>query len=104
MSDCIFCRIASKEIPATILYEDDLCMIFSDINPKAKNHWLTIPNKHIPTIIDIEKGDEALIGHMVEKSRDLAVSKGLKGYKLQFNVGEAGGQEVMHVHMHLLAN
>ncbi len=79
-------------------------MIFSDINPKAKNHWLTIPNKHIPTIIDIEKGDEALIGHMVEKSRDLAVSKGLKGYKLQFNVGEAGGQEVMHVHMHLLAN
>ena len=104
MTSCIFCKIVNKEIPATILYEDDLCMIFPDVNPKAKNHWLVIPKKHIPTIIDLEKGDEQLIGHIFEKARDLAVQKELKGYKLQFNVGVAGGQEIMHVHMHLLAN
>lgn len=104
MTSCIFCRIVNKEIPANILYEDDLCLIFPDINPKAKTHWLAIPKKHIETIIDLEKGDEALMGHMIEKARDLALKNDLKGYKLQFNVGAAGGQEVMHVHMHLLAN
>lgn len=104
MSDCIFCKLAFKEIPTQILYEDDLCMIFPDISPKAKIHWLAIPKKHIPTIMDLEPGDEKLMGHIVEKARDLAQKNDLKGYKLQFNVGKDGGQEVMHVHMHLLAN
>lgn len=79
-------------------------MIFPDIHPKAKTHWLAIPKKHISTIMDLESGDEKLIGHIVEKSRDLAKKSNLTGYKLQFNVGKDGGQEVMHVHMHLLAN
>ena len=104
MNDCIFCRIASKEIPSNILYEDDFCVIFPDLYPKAKTHWLIIPKKHIPTIIDLEKGDEILVGHMIEKARDLALKGDLKGYKLQFNVGKEGGQEVFHVHLHLMAD
>lgn len=104
MSDCIFCKITSKKIPANILYEDDLCMIFPDIHPKTKTHWLIIPKKHIPTIIELEKGDEALVGHMIEKARDLAKKSDLTGYKLQFNVGKDGGQEIFHVHLHLMAN
>lgn len=100
MSDCIFCRIASKEIPAQILHEDDICVIFPDIHPKANTHLLIIPKKHIPTIMDLEEGDEAIIGHMIKAVKDYAASHNIIGYKLQFNVGEGGGQEVYHVHMH----
>ena len=79
-------------------------MIFPDINPVAKTHLLVIPKKHIPTIADLEEGDEKIVGHMVKQAKDIAASKGLTGYKLQFNVGKDGRQEVFHIHLHLLSN
>ena len=102
--DCIFCKIANKEIPTTIEYEDDLCMIFPDIHPAAKTHLLIIPKKHIPTIADLNSEDEKLVGHMVGKARDIAKQKGIDGYQLLFRVGKDGGQEVFHIHLHLMAN
>ncbi|MBT3865102.1 histidine triad nucleotide-binding protein [Candidatus Peregrinibacteria bacterium] len=101
MSDCIFCKIVDKEIPTEFLYEDETCVIFPDINPAAKTHLLVVPKKHIPTIADLEEGDEKIVGHMVKKAKDIAKEKGLTGYKLQFNVGKDGGQEIFHIHLHL---
>lgn len=103
MTDCIFCKIANKEIPSTIEYEDDLCMIFHDINPTAKTHLLIIPKKHIPTIADLTLEDEKLIGHMVGKARDIAKALKINGYRLLYRVGKEGGQEVFHIHMHLMS-
>ena len=79
-------------------------MIFHDIHPKARVHLLIVPKKHIPTVMDMNNGDFDVIGHMTRAARDVARGLGLEGYKLQFNVGEKGGQEVMHVHMHLMGN
>ena len=104
MSDCIFCKIISKEIPCDFLYEDDKCLIFKDINPKAKTHFLIISRKHIPSIAQMENGDEAIIGHLVNCAKNIAEKFSLSGYKLQFNVGKDGGQEVFHVHLHLISN
>jgi len=104
MSDCIFCKIISKDIPTDLLYEDDVCVIFPDIKPIAKTHLLIISKKHIPTIADMEDGDEKIVGHMVKQAKEIAKEKGLTGYKLQFNVGKDGGQEVFHIHLHLISN
>jgi histidine triad (HIT) family protein len=104
MDDCIFCKIINKVIPANILHEDEFCVIFPDIRPAAKTHWLTIPKKHIPKISDLEEGDEKIIGHMIKKAKDLAKEKGIDGYQLLFRVGKDGGQEVFHIHLHLTSN
>lgn len=104
MSDCLFCKIINKEIPSRIEHEDDLCFGFHDINPQAKVHVLLVPRKHIPTIKDLEPGDEKLMGHLVQVAQKIAAKHNLDGYKLQFNVGEKGGQEIFHVHLHLLGN
>jgi histidine triad (HIT) family protein len=104
MSDCIFCKIIAKEIPADILYEDDTCMIFPDIHPSAKTHLLIIPKKHIPTIADMEEGDEKIIGHLIKQAKEIAAKKNLSGYQLLFRVGKDGGQEVFHIHLHLMSN
>jgi len=81
-----------------------LCVAFPDINPQARVHILIVPLKHIPTIKDLEAGDDQIMGHLIKTARDLAQKEGLDGYRLQFNVGKAGGQEVFHVHLHLLGN
>ena len=104
MSDCIFCKISNKEIPTEILYEDDVCVIFPDRSPSAKTHLLIVSKKHIPTIADMEEGDELIVGHMVKQAKEMAKEKGLTGYKLQFNVGKGGGQEIFHIHLHLLSD
>ncbi|MBT6068562.1 histidine triad nucleotide-binding protein [Candidatus Peregrinibacteria bacterium] len=102
MADCIFCKIDAGEIPSEKVYEDDLCFAINDINPKAPTHMLIIPHEHIPTISDLEEGQETLAGHMIKVARDLAHKAGVEGYRLQFNVHEKGGQEVMHIHLHLM--
>ena len=102
--DDIFCKIINKEIPAKIEYEDDICIIIHDINPKAKHHLLLIPKKHIRSIADLKDEESSIISHLILKARDIAKEKGLEGYKLVFNVDEKGGQEVFHVHLHLLSN
>lgn len=104
MDDCIFCKIASGRMGTQMLYDDDLCVIFNDINPKSKTHLLVVSKKHIATIADMQEGDEKIIGHMIREAKNVAAHMGLKGYKLQFNVGKDGGQEIFHVHLHLMSN
>jgi len=104
MGECIFCKIANKEIPAQLLYEDDLVVAFNDINPIAPVHALVIPKKHIESIADLQEGDESLVGRMIMVAKNLAEKLGTAegGYKLLFRVREDGGQEVPHIHLHLL--
>lgn len=99
---CIFCQIVQKEIPATIVYEDEQVLAFQDIQPKADIHILVIPKKHIDSVMTLEKEDEKLAGHLLTVANQIAQTQGLKGYKLQFNVGAEGGQIVFHLHLHLI--
>lgn len=99
----IFKRIIDKEIPADIVYEDDQCLAFKDIAPKAPTHVLIIPKKEIATVDDLADEDAALVGHMWIVIRNLARDLGLEeGYRVIVNCKEAGGQEVPHLHYHLL--
>ncbi len=102
-TDCIFCKIVAGEIPSEFLYEDDDCVVFNDANPKTKTHLLILPKKHIPTIADLEEGDEKIMGHLIMVAKNLAAEMNLAGYQLQINVGRDGGQEVFHVHIHLMS-
>ncbi len=103
MDDCIFCKIINKEIPADFVHEDEKCIAIKDINPKATTHLLILPKKHIASVIELEEGDEKIAGHLIKMAKDIASKLGLKGYKLQINVGKDGGQEVFHLHLHLLS-
>lgn len=104
VSECIFCKIVKKEIPSEIVYEDEQVIAFKDINPIAPVHILIIPKKHIPTIADIQKEDIELMGRLIFVAKniadDFAITK--QGYKLLFRVGEHGGQEVNHIHLHII--
>lgn len=102
MLNCIFCKIIKREIPSKIQYEDEKCVAFDDIQPKSRIHILLVTKKHIPTIADLEEGDEKLIGHLVKTAKELAKKHGCKGYQLLFNVGKEAGQIVFHVHLHLM--
>jgi histidine triad (HIT) family protein len=104
MEECIFCKIRDREIPGKIQYEDDRCLAFNDIHPKARVHILLITKKHIPSIADLKEGDEKLIGHLVKVAKELAKKFECKGYQLLFNVGKEAGQIVFHVHLHLMGN
>ena len=103
MSDCIFCKIVDKEIPADIVYEDDKIMAFKDLLPQAPVHVLIVTKKHIPSLNDLEAGDLQLIGHLMMKIREISEILELdNGYRLVNNYGEDGMQTVDHVHFHLL--
>lgn len=102
MSSCLFCKIIVGEIPSVQEHSDEHCVVFHDIHPKAPVHLLVVPKKHIPTVMDLEEGDERVMGHLIRTAKEMGEKMGLEGYRLQFNVGEKGGQEVMHVHLHLL--
>lgn len=104
MADCIFCKIINKKIPAVFQYEDEKCVAFNDIRPKSRVHILLVPRKHIPTVADLEEGDEKLMGHLTKVAKELAKKFECKGYQLLFNVGREAGQIVFHVHMHLMGN
>lgn len=106
MSDCLFCKIIAKEIPSKMVYENGDVAAFNDIYPKAKTHVLIVPKKHIETIKDVkeEERDEILIGKMILAARDIGQEKNLPGYKLTFHVGKEGGQEIFHIHLHLLSD
>ena len=99
----IFQKIIDRQIPAAIVYEDDLCLAFKDVNPQAPTHVLLIPKKVIRTHDDIAEEDAALLGHLHLTAMKLAKQFGLSdGYRLVVNCNEAGGQTVPHLHMHLL--
>jgi len=99
----IFKRIIDKEIPAKLVYEDDLCLAFHDIHPAAPTHVIVIPKKEIPSVDDITVEDEQAIGHLFVVIPKIAAELGLEnGYRVVVNCGRDAGQEVMHVHFHLL--
>ena len=102
--DTLFSRIAQRELPADIVFQDDRVTAFRDINPQAPTHILIIPNKIIPTVNDVTQSDEATLGPMFIVARDLARSEGIAddGYRLLVNCGEHANQEVLHLHMHLV--
>jgi len=100
----LFSKIVGKEIPADILYQDDLVTAFRDITPKAPTHILIVTNKIIPTVDDVVAEDEAALGRMITVAAKLAKAEGISedGYRLLINCKEHGGQEVYHIHMHLI--
>ncbi len=102
--DCIFCKIAKKEAPADIVYENDSVIAFKNIRPSAPVHFLVIPKKHIPSVNEVKKEERELIGELFLAAQKIAQEEGLQdsGYKLAVNVGKGGGQEVFHLHIHLL--
>ena len=104
MTNCLFCNIIKKEIPAKVQYEDDLVLAFDDINPLAPIHILIIPKIHVQSINDLENKDAELIGKMILAAKAIAEEKGIAkdGYKLLFRTGRHGQQEVEHIHLHLI--
>lgn len=104
-SDCIFCKIANREIPADIVREYDDVIVFKDINPKSPIHLLAVLRRHLESINDLKEGDEQLVGRLILAARKAAREEGFddKGYKLVFNVGRGGGQIVDHIHLHILS-
>lgn len=100
----IFAKIIAREIPSDMVYQDDQVTAFRDINPQAPTHILVVPNREIPTANDVSAADEQLLGHMFVVARQLAAQEGIDedGYRLIVNCNEHGGQEVFHLHLHLL--
>ena len=104
MNDCLFCKVINKEIPSSIVYEDDEILAFRDIHPVTPVHILVIPKKHITSLAHLEKEDEAVIGRIYTVINEIAKKEGIleKGFRVIVNCGEDGGQEVKHLHFHLL--
>jgi len=104
MEDCLFCKIIKKEIPSEIVYQDEDVTVFKDINPAAPVHLLIIPNKHIPSVQEMELDDEGLLGKLFSTAKHTAELSEIhnSGYRLIINNGPDGRQEIFHLHMHLL--
>lgn len=102
--DCIFCRIAAKQLPSKIVKEDADVIAFRDINPQAPTHILVIPKKHIASVTELSASDDALMGKLIRTGVELAEAEGLKerGFRLVFNAGPDAGYSVFHVHLHVL--
>lgn len=104
MQSCIFCRIVHGEIPARVVYQDDLAMAFHDVNPQAPIHILIVPRQHLASLHECSPSDASLLGHLLSVARNLAVTEGLQpaGYRIVLNTGAGAGQSVFHLHFHLL--
>jgi histidine triad (HIT) family protein len=104
MSDCLFCRIAAKEIPAKIVYEDDRLLAFDDIRPQAPVHTLIIPKEHFASLNDVPEDRSELLGSILAAARKIAAGKGVaaSGYRIVLNTARDSGQDVFHIHFHLL--
>jgi histidine triad (HIT) family protein len=104
MESCLFCRIARRELPSKVAFEDDYVFAFHDINPQAPTHILICPKKHIPTLNDVGPGDTELLAHVFEVAQKLADEAGVSrsGYRTVFNVNADAGQTVFHLHLHVI--
>ena len=104
MENCLFCKIANKEIPSSVVHEDDKILAFNDINPVAPVHILVIPKKHIAGADAIEAEDAEILGYIWTKIRVIAEKAGVaeKGFRVINNCGEDGGQTVRHLHFHII--
>ena len=105
MSNCLFCKIVSGDIPAAVVHRDEDLVAFKDINPQAPLHVLVIPTRHIATLSDVTQDDAPLVGRMIRLAADLAKQNGFaeQGYRTVFNCNSQAGQTVFHIHLHLLA-
>lgn len=101
---CIFCRIIAGEIPAALLYDDEQCIAFRDLNPQAPVHVLVIPRKHIESLDGAETADTPTLGHLLHVAANVARDQGIaeSGYRTVINTNHDGGQSVYHIHVHLL--
>ncbi|MCX7710326.1 MAG: histidine triad nucleotide-binding protein [Clostridia bacterium] len=104
MDNCIFCKIINKEIPSTVVYEDDRVLAFKDIQPVAPVHVLIVPKKHIPSVKDIQPGEEGYLVDIHKAAVKIAQELGIaeNGFRLINNCGKGGGQTVFHLHYHLI--
>jgi len=103
VSDCLFCKIIAHETESEILHEDEDCLIFHDIHPKAPTHLLIIPKTHIESILKIDESTRNIPEMLIWKAKQFAEEKEIPGYKLTFHVGREGGQIIDHLHLHLMA-
>ena len=103
-NDCLFCKIVAGEIPAEIIFETETAIAFRDINPQAPTHVLIIPRRHIPTINDLQSGDEEIVGDLYMAAARIAADEGIAedGYRVVMNCNEGAGQTVFHIHLHLV--
>jgi histidine triad (HIT) family protein len=101
---CLFCRIIRREIPASVVYEDEDVIAFNDINPQAPTHILVVPKRHVDTLNALDANDDGLIGMLVRRAAAIARERGIaeSGYRTVFNTNDDGGQTVPHIHLHLL--
>ena len=101
---CLFCRIINREIPASIVYEDDHVLAFNDINPQAPTHVLVIPKQHIATLSDLQPEHDALVGELTRRAAAIARERGIEasGFRTVFNTNRDAGQTVFHIHLHLV--
>jgi histidine triad (HIT) family protein len=103
-SDCLFCRIARREIPASVVYEDDRVLAFNDINPQGPTHVLVIPKQHIGTLNELSPEHDAIVGEVVRRAAAIAKERGIDagGFRVVFNTNRDAGQTVFHIHLHLI--
>jgi histidine triad (HIT) family protein len=104
VDDCIFCKIISGEIPSKIVYQDDRILAFDDITPQAPVHVLIIPKDHFSSLNEVPENRAGILSHILVKARDIAEIKGIResGYRLVLNTAKDSGQEIFHIHFHLL--
>ena len=103
MSDCLFCKIVSGEIPSSKVYEDDVCLAFNDIDPQAPVHFLVIPKAHIASASAVDASNSAVVAHIFEVIAKVTKDKGIESYRIVSNIGEQAGQSVPHLHFHVLS-
>jgi histidine triad (HIT) family protein len=104
MSDCLFCKIVNREIPASIVYEDNRVLAFNDINPQGPTHVLVIPKQHIPSLNDLAPEHDAIVGELARRAAAIAKERGISagGFRTVFNTNRDAGQTVFHIHLHLI--
>jgi histidine triad (HIT) family protein len=102
--DCLFCKIISREIPGSIVYEDDRVIAFNDIRPQAPTHVLVVPKRHIESLNELQPGDDQIVGELVRRAAAIAKERGVSasGFRAVFNTNRDGGQTVFHIHLHVL--
>ena len=104
MSDCLFCKIVNRQIPASIVYEDERVLAFNDINPQGPTHVLVIPKQHIATLNDLTPEHDAIVGELARRAAAIAQERGISagGFRTVFNTNRDAGQTVFHIHLHLI--
>jgi len=104
MSDCLFCKIIAREVPGSIVYEDERVLAFNDINPQAPTHVLIVPKRHVASLSDLTEDDDRMVGELVRRAAAIARDRGIAtgGYRTVFNTNRDAGQTVFHIHLHLI--